>query len=78
MLQSEQCLHQLIIFRIGYERVIQLMVTAVVKLDVLAKLGCSLPDGFRSGHGQFSMGCFNRFRMWAILLALSGCRDSSH
>ncbi len=76
--QCEQFLHQLIIFRVGDERIVQLMIAAVVKLDVPAELGSTLPDRLRCGHGQLSMGCFRRFRMCAILLALSGWRDSSH
>ena len=80
LLQPQQLLQQPVVLGVGDQRVVELVVAAVVEIDGLAQFGDLPADGFGNVHavGDGAMGCLSRLRMWATLLALSGWRASSH
>ena len=72
-LDRKQFPHQAVVLRVGDERIVLLMVAAVVILDGFPELGGATPDGPGRGHDAVgSAACLSRVRMCAILPALSG------
>ena len=72
-LDRKQFPHQAVVLHVGDERIVQLMVAAVVILDGFPELGGATPDGPGESHDAVgSAACRSRVRMCAILPALSG------